>query len=167
MKVSILTACRMFAKRNGAPMAWLETLRYGMETIFCCCCVLTFSLSPSSCRPRLFPSRLCRIPACHFCGVLARVLERYMQFFTFVPLLPKHDFCFTFLCPVQCRAEKEVPNDKNLKQIFDGEEFSRGIRLWTHGTWYTYKLYIFQRWTRTVECHRLLRLNAAAVSLRL
>ena len=48
-------------------------VRHGI-TIFCCCCVLTFSSSPSSCRPRLFPSRLCRIPACHFCGVLARVL---------------------------------------------------------------------------------------------
>ena len=33
----------------------------------------------------------------------------------------------------RCHAEQLVPNDVNLKGIFVGEEFSRGIRLWTHG----------------------------------
>ena len=33
----------------------------------------------------------------------------------------------------RCHAERDVPNDFNLKQIFSGEEFSRGARLWTHG----------------------------------
>ena len=33
----------------------------------------------------------------------------------------------------RCHAERRVGNDINLKQIFSGEEFSRGARLWTHG----------------------------------
>jgi hypothetical protein len=33
----------------------------------------------------------------------------------------------------KCRAELEVPNDPQLTHIFDGEEFSRAVRLWTHG----------------------------------
>lgn len=33
----------------------------------------------------------------------------------------------------RCHAERDVPADPNLKQIFDGEEFSRGARLWTNG----------------------------------
>ena len=33
----------------------------------------------------------------------------------------------------RCHAEKRVPNDINLKHVFNGEEFSRGARLWTHG----------------------------------
>ncbi|CAK9002413.1 [Skp1-protein]-hydroxyproline N-acetylglucosaminyltransferase (Glycosyltransferase GnT51) (Skp1-HyPro GlcNAc-transferase) (UDP-GlcNAc:Skp1-hydroxyproline GlcNAc-transferase) (Skp1 GlcNAc-Tase) (UDP-GlcNAc:hydroxyproline polypeptide GlcNAc-transferase) [Durusdinium trenchii] len=33
----------------------------------------------------------------------------------------------------RCHAVRWVPNDKNLKQVFSGEEFSRGARLWTHG----------------------------------
>jgi len=33
----------------------------------------------------------------------------------------------------RCHAERNVPNDPNMKQIFSGEEFSRGARLWTHG----------------------------------
>lgn len=33
----------------------------------------------------------------------------------------------------RCHAERDVPNDLNLKQVFSGEEFSRGARLWTHG----------------------------------
>eukprot|EP00927_Polykrikos_kofoidii_P050114 TRINITY_DN4404_c0_g2_i1.p1 TRINITY_DN4404_c0_g2~~TRINITY_DN4404_c0_g2_i1.p1 ORF type:complete len:495 (-),score=60.12 TRINITY_DN4404_c0_g2_i1:106-1590(-) len=33
----------------------------------------------------------------------------------------------------RCHAERDVPGDPNLKQIFNGEEFSRGARLWTNG----------------------------------
>lgn len=33
----------------------------------------------------------------------------------------------------RCHAERWVPNDVHLRQIFSGEEFSRGARLWTHG----------------------------------
>lgn len=33
----------------------------------------------------------------------------------------------------RCHAERDVPADPHLKQIFDGEEFSRGARLWTNG----------------------------------
>ncbi|KAH9259096.1 hypothetical protein BASA81_002716 [Batrachochytrium salamandrivorans] len=33
----------------------------------------------------------------------------------------------------KCHAERLVPNDINLKGIFVGEEYSRGVRLWTHG----------------------------------
>jgi hypothetical protein len=32
----------------------------------------------------------------------------------------------------KCHAELLVPYDPNLLQIFDGEEFSRGARLWVH-----------------------------------
>ena len=33
----------------------------------------------------------------------------------------------------KCHAEKAVPYDEHLHYTFDGEEFSRGARLWTHG----------------------------------
>mmetsp|Transcript_7382 Transcript_7382/g.11810 ORF Transcript_7382/g.11810 Transcript_7382/m.11810 type:complete len:474 (-) Transcript_7382:809-2230(-) len=33
----------------------------------------------------------------------------------------------------RCHAEERAPNDPNLKQVFSGEEYSRGARLWTHG----------------------------------
>jgi hypothetical protein len=33
----------------------------------------------------------------------------------------------------RCHAERNVPNDINLKGIFSGEEYGRGSRLWTHG----------------------------------
>jgi hypothetical protein len=33
----------------------------------------------------------------------------------------------------RCHAEQDVPADPSLKQIFNGEEFSRGARLWTTG----------------------------------
>jgi len=33
----------------------------------------------------------------------------------------------------RCHAERDVPADPHLKQIFSGEEFSRGARLWTNG----------------------------------
>eukprot|EP00468_Gymnochlora_sp_CCMP2014_P012639 CAMPEP_0167764928 /NCGR_PEP_ID=MMETSP0110_2-20121227/14361_1 /TAXON_ID=629695 /ORGANISM="Gymnochlora sp., Strain CCMP2014" /LENGTH=431 /DNA_ID=CAMNT_0007652499 /DNA_START=53 /DNA_END=1347 /DNA_ORIENTATION=- len=33
----------------------------------------------------------------------------------------------------RCHAERNVPNDINLKSIFAGEEYGRGSRLWTHG----------------------------------
>uniref|UniRef100_A0A7S4S1C0 Uncharacterized protein n=1 Tax=Alexandrium monilatum TaxID=311494 RepID=A0A7S4S1C0_9DINO len=33
----------------------------------------------------------------------------------------------------RCHAERDVPSDPSLRQIFDGEEFSRGARLWTNG----------------------------------
>jgi len=33
----------------------------------------------------------------------------------------------------RCHAERDVPADPYLKQIFNGEEFSRGARLWTNG----------------------------------
>lgn len=32
-----------------------------------------------------------------------------------------------------CQAERDVPNDIHLKGIFAGEEYGRGVRLWTHG----------------------------------
>jgi hypothetical protein len=33
----------------------------------------------------------------------------------------------------KCHAERDVPNDPNLKGVFAGEEYARGVRLWTHG----------------------------------
>ena len=33
----------------------------------------------------------------------------------------------------RCHAERNVPNDIELKGIFSGEEYGRGSRLWTHG----------------------------------
>jgi len=33
----------------------------------------------------------------------------------------------------RCHAERDVPADPHLRQIFNGEEFSRGARLWTNG----------------------------------
>jgi len=33
----------------------------------------------------------------------------------------------------RCHAERDVPADPQLRQVFDGEEFSRGARLWTSG----------------------------------
>ena len=33
----------------------------------------------------------------------------------------------------KCHAELRVPYDPHLPQVFDGEEFSRAVRLWTHG----------------------------------
>eukprot|EP00928_Gymnodinium_smaydae_P047277 TRINITY_DN31545_c0_g1_i1.p1 TRINITY_DN31545_c0_g1~~TRINITY_DN31545_c0_g1_i1.p1 ORF type:complete len:490 (+),score=110.96 TRINITY_DN31545_c0_g1_i1:44-1513(+) len=33
----------------------------------------------------------------------------------------------------RCHAERDVPNDPELRHIFSGEEFSRGARLWTNG----------------------------------
>eukprot|EP00607_Mallomonas_marina_P009962 CAMPEP_0182419262 /NCGR_PEP_ID=MMETSP1167-20130531/3706_1 /TAXON_ID=2988 /ORGANISM="Mallomonas Sp, Strain CCMP3275" /LENGTH=455 /DNA_ID=CAMNT_0024594045 /DNA_START=267 /DNA_END=1631 /DNA_ORIENTATION=- len=33
----------------------------------------------------------------------------------------------------KCHAEKKVPYDPHTPGIFDGEEFSRGLRLWTYG----------------------------------
>jgi hypothetical protein len=33
----------------------------------------------------------------------------------------------------RCHAEREVPNDINLLGVFAGEEYGRGVRLWTHG----------------------------------
>ena len=33
----------------------------------------------------------------------------------------------------KCHAERRVPYDPRLKQIFDGEEFSRAMRLWSFG----------------------------------
>merc|ERR1712039_1125894 len=33
----------------------------------------------------------------------------------------------------RCHAEKNVPADKNLRWVFDGEEVDRALRLWTHG----------------------------------
>jgi len=41
----------------------------------------------------------------------------------------------------RCHAERNVPNDINLKGVFSGEEFSRGARLWTHG----YDFYTIRR----------------------
>ena len=34
---------------------------------------------------------------------------------------------------MKCHGERAVPNDPELKQVFDGEEFSRAARLWTRG----------------------------------
>ena len=36
--------------------------------------------------------------------------------------------CRAVPCHVQCHAEKTVPNDPFLPQIFDGEEYSRALR---------------------------------------
>ena len=33
----------------------------------------------------------------------------------------------------KCHAERRVPYDPHLLHVFDGEEFSRAVRLWTHG----------------------------------
>ena len=33
----------------------------------------------------------------------------------------------------KCHAEREVPYDPFTPHVFDGEEFSRGARLWTAG----------------------------------
>jgi hypothetical protein len=33
----------------------------------------------------------------------------------------------------KCHAESTVPNDPNMKQMFDGEEWSKAVRLWTNG----------------------------------
>lgn len=41
----------------------------------------------------------------------------------------------------KCHAEREVPQDPGLKNIFHGEEFARGMRLWTNG----YDLYSMSR----------------------
>ena len=46
----------------------------------------------------------------------------------------------------KCHADVNVPTDPHLPQIFDGEEFSRGARLWTHG-------YDFYAPHRTVLAH--------------
>ena len=34
---------------------------------------------------------------------------------------------------MKCHAERNVPNDPELKGIFSGEAYGRGARLWTHG----------------------------------
>jgi hypothetical protein len=47
------------------------------------------------------------------------------------PLLTK--FWAAGLSFSRCHAERDVPADPHLKQVFTGEEFSRGARLWTHG----------------------------------
>lgn len=46
----------------------------------------------------------------------------------------------------KCHADVLVPTDPHLPQIFDGEEFSRGARLWTHG-------YDFYAPPRTILAH--------------
>jgi len=46
----------------------------------------------------------------------------------------------------RCHFEKRVPNDPSLPYIFDGEEFSRGLRAWTWG-------YDFYTPPRTVVGH--------------
>lgn len=33
----------------------------------------------------------------------------------------------------KCHAERRVPYDPYLEKIFDGEEFSKMVRLWTNG----------------------------------
>jgi len=43
---------------------------------------------------------------------------------------PLYSAAFSF---GKCHAEQNVPNDPNLQMIFDGDEFSKQIRLWTHG----------------------------------
>jgi hypothetical protein len=47
------------------------------------------------------------------------------------PLLSK--FWAAGLSFSRCHAERDVPADPKLKQVFTGEEFSRGARLWTQG----------------------------------
>jgi hypothetical protein len=46
----------------------------------------------------------------------------------------------------KCHADVAAPYDPHLPQIFDGEEFTRGARLWTHG-------YDFYAPHRTVVAH--------------
>jgi hypothetical protein len=41
----------------------------------------------------------------------------------------------------RCHAERDVPADPNLKDVFTGEEFGRGVRLWTNG----YDMYTLAR----------------------
>ena len=33
----------------------------------------------------------------------------------------------------KCHAERKAPYDPHTPNIFDGEEYSRGIRFWTYG----------------------------------
>eukprot|EP00937_MAST-01D_sp_MAST-1D-sp2_P006212 g6212.t1 len=42
---------------------------------------------------------------------------------------------------MKCHGEFAVPNDPELKQVFDGEEYSRAARLWTRG----YDMYTWER----------------------
>ena len=61
----------------------------------------------------------------------------------------------------KCHAEIMVPNDPYLCNIFDGEEFSRGARLWTHGydfytphrntVYHDYNAAAKRRWTAKSE----------------
>jgi len=45
----------------------------------------------------------------------------------------------------KCHAERKAPNDPNLPFVFDGEEFSKAARLWTHGydTYSPHRVYVF------------------------
>jgi len=50
--------------------------------------------------------------------------------------LPRPHLSFTWAAGwsfAKCHFERNVPNDPFLEGMFDGEEFSRMIRLWTHG----------------------------------
>ena len=55
----------------------------------------------------------------------------------------------------KCHAETKVKNDPHLDYIFDGEEFSRAARLWTHG-------YDFYTPPRTVIVHNYHRKRLGA-----
>jgi len=55
----------------------------------------------------------------------------------------------------KCHAERIVPNDPNLKQIFTGEEYSRGARLWTHGyDFYSMMRPVIGTWSRRRHSNR-------------
>jgi len=50
--------------------------------------------------------------------------------------LPRPHLSFTWAAGwsfAKCHFERVVPNDPYLEGMFDGEEFSRMLRLWTHG----------------------------------
>jgi hypothetical protein len=61
----------------------------------------------------------------------------------------------------KCHAEKAIMNDPKLNQIFDGEEFGRGARLWTSGyDFYTpHKNYVFHGKYVKVDFLRVLKLG--------
>jgi len=65
----------------------------------------------------------------------------YLSSFCFSPMLlssSSSSSSYYFLIPVavavvscQCHAEYKVPYDPHLPSVFDGEEFSKFVRLWT------------------------------------
>ena len=53
----------------------------------------------------------------------------------------------------KCHAERKTPNDPNLPYVFDGEEFSKAARLWTHGydIYTPHRVYVFHDYKKSQE----------------